>query len=169
MSHPIPSPGDTFTLHLGTPLDAGAIEAVEGSTGKGSTYRRLLRSPPMPGAPAPPYPPPRPPTPGTERDALRGDGRPHGYVLSRMENPRFQYVVMKRDADGEIVGFGLWEWNKGRGKEEWVHVWETRYRPAGMNLGLSDVTNGQRMLKKSVILGDRPYASTLAIVTGAGR
>jgi hypothetical protein len=67
-------------------------------------------------------------------------------------------VVARREGDGAVVGYALWEW-EGRSLAEWEYFWETRHRPAGINLGLCDVTIGRRMLKRPGILGERPYAS----------
>jgi hypothetical protein len=161
------APTDAFTITAGLPADAPAIEFTERTAGTKGAFMALLWSPARPGAPPPPYPPPRPPTPTSERAALAAEGRPHGFVLSRMERPaRFEYVVARRTADGgegrgggEVVGYALWEWHEGRTAEEWRYFWETRTRPAGINLGLCDVTSGQRVLKRPGILGDRPYAS----------
>jgi hypothetical protein len=167
MSTPTASRTDTFTITHGHPADAAAIESTERNAGAHSIIDTLLWSPALPGSPSPSYPPPRPPTPGGERAALAGDDRPHGFVLSRMERPeRFEYVVARREADGAVVGYALWEWHGGRSFDEWRHFWETRHRPAHMNLGLCDVTSGQRVLKRPGILGERPYASTWKPVDG---
>ena len=132
MAAPTPSPADTFTITPGLPADAPAIESVEQSAGEKSTFGILLWSPALPGSPPPTYPPPRSPTPDSDRAALTGEGRPYGFVLSRMERPeRFEYVVARREGDGAVVGYALWEWQEGRSFAEWEYFWETRHRPAG--------------------------------------
>lgn len=75
-------------------------------------------------------------------------------AITMIEDVHNYFLLITEDCTTTPAGFVWWQLVQGRSPSEWEETHANRYRPPGMNLPLSDATNGARLLKRQAILTD---------------